>query len=220
MPMEEKKLRKEPWSFLVNTADKATRKERRRTLFLLGGGALALGAVFGFLLGYGYIQKIKDGPDPACFVEKGLSEVQLKLAAPSVAEFQNIESASMPQSTEIATIPASKAELAAPPVVESQNLESTSTPQSTETADIPAQQAELTAQTDTEPQNVEPASTPQTSEYTNAPAPEPSNPEHTKVRKAKHKSAYKRRYVHRKTTYVTYFPERRNYHYGFPAVGN
>lgn len=42
----------------------------------------------------------------------------------------------------------------------------------------------------------------------------------SKPKKAKHASSKVRRHSHPKKTYVTVFPERRNYHYGFPAVSN
>ncbi len=42
----------------------------------------------------------------------------------------------------------------------------------------------------------------------------------SKPKKVKHASAKARRHSHTRKTYVTVFPERRNYHYGFPAVSN
>lgn len=47
-----------------------------------------------------------------------------------------------------------------------------------------------------------------------------TKPAVSRPKRVKHKSAARRRHVQRRARYVTFFPERRNYHYGFPEVSN
>jgi hypothetical protein len=105
---------------------------------------------------------------PPISEEKGSSEAQqANSSAPPIVEFQNIKSALMPQPAEIAAIPAQKTDLASPSVAELQNVESASMPQPAEIAATPAQE------------------------------PDAPKPAVAKPKKAKQKSANKRRYAQR-----------------------
>ncbi len=223
--MEEKEQRKEIGSFLGNI-NKSIRKERISTLCLLVCSALVIGTALGFLLGYGYTQKLESSQISAHFEEKASFEGQQEAGGSSVAVAHNTDSAPIPRPTETAAVPASQAEPDAPFVTESQNPELTSITQPAETADISdqqaesAHQAELAAPPDTESENIESDSMSQSTEYANIPDSKPGYSKHTWTKKRKLKSATQRRTAHRKTQCVTFFPERQNYHYGFPAVSN
>lgn len=47
-----------------------------------------------------------------------------------------------------------------------------------------------------------------------------AKPAVSRPKRMTHKSAARRRHVQRRARYVTFLPERRNYHYGFPEVSN
>lgn len=151
-------------SFLVNTVKEIRKERRRMTLWNSLAGVLIIGTALVIVLSHDYKHR---SILPPISEEKGSSEAQhANSAAPPIVEFQNIESASMPQPTEIAAIPAQQADLASPSVAELQNVESASMPQPTEIAAIPAQESD---------------------------APKPAV---AKPKKAKQKSAKKRRHVH------------------------
>jgi len=109
--MQEKK-----WieSFLVNTVKKIRKERRRMTLWSLLGGVLIIGTASVIVLGHDYKHR---SILPPISEEKGSSEAQqANSAAPPIVDFQNIESASMPQPTVIAAIPAQEPDAPKPAV--------------------------------------------------------------------------------------------------------
>ncbi len=160
------------------------------TWWKLLGSALIVGAVLVVVLDHEHSQKTHPTLNFPVSEEKAVSEPQKENPAP-VANPENTEPASPPQPAEQITTPlAQQEERVASPA-----------PELSQDPPNPVLQS---------PQIAPPTTH----------GPDKSKSTSARKKKVTHKSAKQRRPLHYRTRHVTYIPERRNYHYGFPAVSN
>lgn len=202
--MQEKEPGKETESLPGNIV-KETRKERRRMpLWTLLGGVLIVGTALGVVLAHDYRRTNREVLTfPASGEQKSAGVPQAQSVAPPAPEPLNVEPAPIPVATESANVPVQQPAPSVSPLEDCHCTDSASIPQTTEVASVPAGEpefAEVSAEPSWEPDNPKPAV--------------------VKHKKVKHKTAKKKQHSHIKTRYVTFFPERQNYHHGFPAVSN